>query len=191
MYKCRLVYDEWKSMLKKHRDGAFEDSDEFKGYVGLLTIDEVSEKQQWTYNGEKFTVCDSGYKWLTIMPKDDYYCITVMMDVDYKICVSYIDMIDDQGIDEDGVPFMIDCYLDLVVYPDGNVVVDDRDELDEALRKKEISQEQYDRTLATSDKLTNGLLADYATFEKFVGERLRFVGNIIFGSMPTDLQQIS
>jgi hypothetical protein len=37
------------------------------------------------------------------MPKDDYYCITVMMDADYNIKVSYIDMIDEQGIDEDGM----------------------------------------------------------------------------------------
>ena len=174
MYKCRLTYDEWKSMLKKHREGALEDSDDFKGYVGLLTIDEVSEKQEWTYKDERFTVCDNGYKWLTIMPKDDYYCITVMMDADYKICVSYIDMIDDQGIDEDGVPFMIDCYLDLIVYPDGNVVVDDRDELDEALRIGDITKQQYDRALRTADGLINGLFKDYSAYEEFVNERLRF-----------------
>ena len=175
MYKFRAEYDEWKSMLKKHREGAFEDSADFKGYVGLLTIDEVSEKQEWTYKDEKFTVCDNGYKWLTIAPRDDYYCITVMMDPNYRICVSYIDMIDDQGVDEDGVPFFIDSYLDLIVYNDGNVIVDDRDELDEALRAGSITKEQYDRALFTADKLTNGLLKDYTVFEKFVGERFRFV----------------
>ena len=172
MYKCRVVYDEWKSMIKKRRGGIFEDSSDFKGYVGLLTIDEVSQKQEWNYKDETITVCDNGYKWLTIMPKDDYYCITVMMDSDYNVQVSYIDMIDSQGIDEDGVPFFYDCYLDLVVYPDGYVKVDDRDELDEALNNGDISKEQYERALQTADKLMNGLLNDYDRFIEFINRRL-------------------
>ena len=78
MYKCRVVYDEWKSMIKKHREGSFENSSDFKGYVGLLTIDEVSQKQEWNYKNESITVFDNGYKWLTIMLSSDYYCITVL-----------------------------------------------------------------------------------------------------------------
>ena len=174
MYRCRLTYDEWKSMLKKHREGVIEDSSDFKGYVGLLSIDEVSQKQVWDYKDEKITVCDSGYKWLTIMPEDDYYCITVMMDGEYNVKVSYIDMIDSQGIDEDGVPFFYDCYLDLVVYPDGYVKVDDRDELDEALENADINNEQYNRALDTADKLVKEFLDDYDKFMDFVGRRLEF-----------------
>ena len=164
MYKCRVGYDEWKSMIKKHREGTFENSSDFNGYVGLLSIEEVSQKQEWKYKDETITVCDNGYKWLTIMPKDDYYCITVMMDSDYKIQVSYIDMIDSQGIDEDGVPFFFDCYLDLVVYPDGYVKEDDRDELDEALQNGDISKEQYDRALQTAEKLRQTFFRDYDKF---------------------------
>ena len=77
MYKCRLTYDEWKSMKKKSRKGKFVHVDDFEGYVGLLTVDAVSEPQIWDYNGTKITVLDAGYMWLSIMPKDDYYCITV------------------------------------------------------------------------------------------------------------------
>ena len=39
-------------------------------------------------------------------------------------------MIAKQGIDYDGVPYFDDLYLDLVVYPDGTIVVDDMDELE-------------------------------------------------------------
>lgn len=175
MYKCRLTYDEWKSMLKKQRQGAWEYSSEFKGYVGLLSINQVSEKQEWNYKDEKITVCDTGYNWLTIMPKDEYYCITVMMDENYNIQVSYIDMLDSQGIDDDGVPFFYDCYLDLLVYTDANVKVDDRDELDEAFHAGDINEEQYNRALNTAKKLKEGLLSDYAKYEKFVDGRLQFI----------------
>ena len=42
-------------------------------------------------------------------------------------------MIDTQGYDDDGVPYFYDLYLDLIVYPDGNIVTDDMDELQGAL----------------------------------------------------------
>lgn len=43
----------------------------------------------------------------------------------------------------DGAPYFDDLYLDLVVYPDGTVIVDDMDELEEALLEKGITQEQF------------------------------------------------
>ena len=55
-------------------------SADYSGYVGILNIHEVSEPQIWKYNGEDLTVCDNNYQWLTIMPENDYYCITVMMN---------------------------------------------------------------------------------------------------------------
>lgn len=73
MYKCRLVYDEWKSIIKKTRIGVYENSDSFQGYVGVLVMDEVSELQTWSYKDTNITVCDIGYRWLTILPEDEYY----------------------------------------------------------------------------------------------------------------------
>ena len=172
MYKCRLTYDEWKSMKKKTRSGRFMHTDDFEGYVGVLTIDEVSEAQIWDYGDTKITVLDNGYKWLSIMPEQDYYCITVMMDGDYNIKVSYIDMIDEHGIDEDGTPYFYDCYLDLIIYPDGNIIVDDRDELDAALSGGDITEEQYNRALQTADKLQNGLLKNYEEYCTFIQKML-------------------
>ena len=172
MYKCRLVYDEWKSMIKKSRTGMYENSADFCGYVGLLTIDEVSEPQIWKHGDLRFTVLDSGYKWLSIMPEKDYYCITVMMDSEFNIIVSYIDMIDEQGIDNEGVPYFYDCYLDLIVYSDGSVNEDDRDELDAAHKNGDITEEQYNRTIHTADTLKRGLLSDYEGYLSFVHGRL-------------------
>ena len=49
-------------------------------------------------------------------------------------------MIASQGIYVDVVPYFDDLYLDLVVYPDGTIIVDDMDELGEVLSKKDIVQ---------------------------------------------------
>ena len=128
-------------------------TEEIVGYVGILSINEVPEPQIWKYNGEDLFVCDNNYQWLTIMPKNDYYCLTVMMNENREMQVCYIDMIDEQGYDEEGVPYFYDLYLDLVVYPNGIVIEDDMDELQEALQKSDITQQQYEQALLTSEKL--------------------------------------
>ena len=68
----------------------------------------------------------------------------------------YIDMIDDHGVDTEGVPWFDDLYLDLVVYADGTVVIDDRDELEEALASGDVSKKQYMQALETCERLQKG-----------------------------------
>ncbi len=98
-----------------------------------------------------------------------------MMDAEYNIKVSYIDMIDEQGIDDDGVPYFYDIYLDLIVYSDGSIKVDDRDELDAAYEDGDISVEQYNQAIYTAETLKQGLLKDYGEYQSFVSDRLKLV----------------
>lgn len=162
-------------MISKNRIGKQVDIPTMKGYLGLLTITSVSDKQIWKHNDKDVVVCDNGYHWLTIMPGDEFYCITVMMDDNYKIKVCYIDMIDSQGYDDDKVPYFYDLYLDLVVYPNGDIFVDDMDELQKALKTGEITELQYDRALKTSQKLQDGLLSDIGKFQDYVSEMLNIL----------------
>lgn len=148
-----------------------------KGYLGLLSIHSVSEKQIWKHKAEEVVVCDSGYHWLTIMPSDAFYCITVMMDENDRMKACYIDMIDSQGYDDDNIPYFYDLYLDLIVYPDGELIVDDMDELQEALRTGEITQQQYSRALDVSQELQKGLLSDIEIFQSYVNKMLSILMN--------------
>ena len=167
MKRSRLSYDEWKCIISKDIFGKRVNSEPLNGYIGLIDIKEVSEAQIWKFNGEDIVVCDKGRKWLSILPQDDWYCITAMMDEDGNILLWYIDMIAEQGIDEDGVPYFDDLYLDLVVYPDGSIVVDDMDELEDALSKKDITQEQYNLAIETSNRLQRGMLSDISSFMEY------------------------
>lgn len=67
-----------------------------------------------------------------------------------KTILWYIDMIDGQGTDEDGVCFYNDLFLDLIILDSGEIVEDDRDELDMALAQGVISKEQYTRVNETA-----------------------------------------
>ena len=169
MKKSRLSYDEWKCIISKDIFGKTVNSELLNGYIGFIDIKGVSEIQTWKFNGEDIVVCDKGRKWLSILPRNDWYCITAMMDEDEKVLLWYIDMIASQGIDVDGVPYFDDLYLDLVVYPDGTIIVDDMDELEEALSKKDITQEQFNLAIETSHRLQQGLLNDIASFTEYTG----------------------
>lgn len=167
MKRSKLNYEEWKCILSKDLKHKNVESDLLNGYISLLHIHEVSEPQIWRFNGEDLVVCDNGVKWLTILPKDDFYCITAMMNPENEVLVWYIDMIAGQGTDKDGVAYIDDLYLDLVVYPDGTVLEDDMDELEEALGSGDISKELFDLALETCNKLETGLLRDIDEFKEF------------------------
>lgn len=167
MKKSRLSYDEWKCIISKDISGKIVNSELFDGYIGLMDIKKVSEIQSWKFNGEDLVVCDKGRKWLSILPRNDWYCITAMMNEDGKIILWYIDMIVNQGIDTDGVPYFDDLYLDLVVYPDGTVIVDDMDELEKALSEKDITKEQFDLAVETSHRLQRGILSNVSSFIEY------------------------
>ena len=167
MKRSRLSYDEWKCIISKDIFEKRVNSELLDGYIGLIEIKEVSEAQIWEFNGEDIVVCDKGRKWLSILPQDDWYCITAMMGEEGNILLWYIDMIAKQGIDADGIPYFDDLYLDLVVYPDGTIVVDDMDELEDALLKKDITQEQYNLAIETSNRLQRGMLNNISSFTEY------------------------
>lgn len=164
MKRSRLSYDEWTCITSKDLRGKRINSELFTGYIGLIDIQEVTKPQVWKFKGEDIVVCDKGMKWLTILPQNEWYCITGMMNEKAEVLLWYIDMIAGQGIDEEGMPYFDDLYLDLVVYPDGTIFVDDMDELETALANGNITQGQFSLAIETSHRLRTGLLSDLCTF---------------------------
>ena len=63
----------------------------------------------------------------------------------------------------------------MVVYPNGDIIVDDKDELEEALKNGEITKLQYDRALTTSQKLQEGLLSNMIKFQEYVDEMINIL----------------
>lgn len=175
MKRSRLSYDEWKCIVSKRIVGKNVTTDFFEGYVGVIRMEKVTEPQIWKFNGEDIIVCDNGLKWLSILPQNDFYCITAMLNKKDEILLWYIDMIADKGFDKDGIPYFDDLYLDLVVYPDGTIIEDDMDELEEALSIKDISEEQYGLAISTSKKLREGILSNIETFITYTYKCLEMV----------------
>ena len=167
MKRSRLSYDEWECIISKDIFGKTVNSELLNGYIGIIDMKEVSKIQTWKFNGEDIVVCDKGRKWLSILPQNDWYCITAMMDEKETVLLWYIDMIANQGVDVDGIPYFDDLYLDLVVYPNGTIIVDDMDELEDALSKKDITQEKFNLAVETSHRLQRGMLSNISSFMEY------------------------
>lgn len=56
----------------------------------------------------------------------------------------------------------------MVVYPDETIIVDDMDELEEALSKKDITQEQFNLAIETSHRLQRGILSNISSFMEYI-----------------------
>ena len=159
MKKKILSYDSWKCITEKKVEVKFVERSDFSGYVIKIDIVSVTEPQCWDLRGRRVCVCDDGFRWLIMLPKDEYYCVTAMSDGSGRFVLWYVDMILSQGV-EDGIPYFWDLYLDLIVTPDGQMIEDDRDELDSALSSGEITAAEHKLALDTAKKLKTGLLSD-------------------------------
>ncbi len=72
--------------------------------------------------------------------------------------------------DEDGIAVFIDKYLDVIFTPEGDVKIDDRDELDQAHDTGELSDEQYEDALKECDLILNELCSDIAKTNAWCAE---------------------
>lgn len=168
----RLNYDSWQIDHKEYYQ-TYMETENFTGYLALLKIIKNDHCSVWNWHGrEKLRVSATGVRWLMILPPDGRYCIKMMVNPKGKCFLWYIDMCDSIGIDADGTYYINDLFLDLLVHPSGEIVVGDRDELDGALEQKVITEEQYNKALATAQELTEGLLKDIDKFKKYCFARL-------------------
>lgn len=108
----------------------------------------------------KTPVCGKGMKWLQLIPEGQERCITAMIDNCGNPLVFYVDVIEESGFDEDGVATFTDKYLDVIFTAAGDVMVQDRDELDEALSTGDITESQHKAALEEGDRILEDMTKD-------------------------------
>lgn len=126
------------------------DNEEFNGNVSLLSIKKV--RKEWYVDEENRCILANNYKWLEIYPDEKNYCLTVMYDEKEKIVEWYFDIARGVG-EENGVPYEDDLYLDVVLVPDGRIHLLDEDELDDAYKKREINQKEFDMAYRVANEI--------------------------------------
>ncbi|MGM9986428.1 MAG: DUF402 domain-containing protein [Bacillaceae bacterium] len=133
---------DWKRVIKREYAQACLDTNEFKGYVTLIHIIEVTEALSVCYGKRKVCIVDDGYMWLQHFPLEKNYSVTTMFDANGEIVQWYIDICSKNGV-ENNIPWMDDLFLDIVVLATGEVIQKDADELEEALLTGRIDDSLY------------------------------------------------
>ena len=142
------------------------DNELFKGWVSLNYLTD-GEERFWEYEKSgKVPVCGKGMTWLTLIPDDRKRCIGAYIKPDRRVSVWYVDVIEKTGIDEDGIVYYIDKYLDVILTPQGDVIVQDRDELDAAHESGELSDFQYEEALIEGELIIKELASDIGKTEE-------------------------
>ena len=195
MNRKRLNRDKWGFQYYPYYQMRI-DHELFHGMVCLIRFTD-GEKNYWeTPKAGRIQVTGEGMTWLELIPDDTRRVITTMyfpdgthdperkhypvtVDERYQPSIWYIDIIEGIEQDEDGVAVFIDKYLDVIITPEGDVKVDDRDELDAAYASGELSKEQYDAALAEGEAILQayggdirGLDAWCAAVRKLAEERI-------------------
>lgn len=165
----RLNRDQWGFMYYPYYQMRI-DHELFHGLACLIRFTD-GEKNYWaTPKAGRIQVTGEGMTWLELIPDDTRRVITAMYFPDgthgperesypvtvneqYQPSIWYIDIIEGTGYDEDGIAAFIDKYLDVIITPEGDVKVDDRDELDAAYASGELTKEQYDAALAEGEDI--------------------------------------
>ncbi|UXH44082.1 DUF402 domain-containing protein [Rossellomorea vietnamensis] len=134
---------DWKRIEQRKYAQVHLHTKEFQGYITLLNTVEVKEPLITRYGEKEICFVDNGYMWLQQFPFGKHHSVTTMFDANGEIVQWYIDICLENGV-EDGVPWMDDLYLDIVVLPSGEVNLLDEDELEQAYKSGTISKEKYD-----------------------------------------------
>lgn len=155
------------------------DDELFHGIACLIRLTDGEENYWATPKAGRIQVTGTGMTWLELIPDDTSRVITVKYFPDgshdaerknypapadrrYQTSIWYVDITDGIEYDEEGIIVYIDKYLDVIFTPEGDVKIDDRDELDDAYQTGELSEEQYQAALKECDLILDDLCADIA-----------------------------
>lgn len=161
------------------------DCDIYHGLVSLIKLTD-GEYYYWDFpKAGKTAVCGEGMVWFQLIPDGCKRLITAMYLPQekavkgelypYSVSAIYVDVIERFEYDSDGVAAYIDKYLDVKLTPQGDVIIDDRDELDEAFKNKDITEEQYNDALTECDLIIEQMGTDIAATEKQCSDILSVV----------------
>ena len=116
-------------------------------------VGEVIRPLDVGFRGRTLRILDSGFRWLHFAPITQKHALTVQLNEYHRPVQIYVDICDGHGLDEAGVPFTHDLYLDILavcaVQSDGSWHVTETEiidvpELDEALHLGKVTRAQFD-----------------------------------------------
>jgi predicted RNA-binding protein associated with RNAse of E/G family len=155
------------------------DCESFHGIACLIRFTDGEANYWATPKAGRIQVTGEGMTWLELIPDDTNRVITIKYFPDdthdaervnypesfctrYRPSIWYVDIIDGIEYDDDGIAVFIDKYLDVIFTPEGDIKIDDRDELEQAHDTGDLSDAQSEAALTECDLILDELCSDIA-----------------------------
>lgn len=167
MYDKLINGDNW-AWIKRKESQVKRIADFMDGYAARMKMLEVHRK----IKAGELCLADDGYVWYTFLPDNALWCLTALCGRNEQLLEWYIDITDENGVNEAGIPFCRDLYLDIAIHPDGTKLLLDEDELEDALAAHEITRETYDKAYRVRNEIIKTELVDVNFLAAFT-ERMR------------------
>ena len=177
------------------------DHELFHGTACLIRFTD-GENNYWQMpKAGKTQVTGSGMTWLELIPDHMHRVMTVMYFPDgthgecrnqypvpanprFQPSVWYVDVIDGIQQDPDGVLVFVDQYLDVIFSPEGDVRIDDRDELVAACASGELTEEQTGAALAECERILREYCEDIHATDVWCADVRQIVEDRISAGEP-------
>ncbi len=126
--------------------------DETDKYIVVKKLIKLSKKKYIIKNN--ITLMDNGYYLIEIVPKNKNYALRIFLNDQKEPVEYYIDITKENGIDKDTkIPYFIDLYLDIIIQNNGEVNIIDEDELKDALKNSDITEDDYQLAQCVKENL--------------------------------------
>lgn len=143
----------WERVTERRFKLTYVKNEKFEGYISLIYIDKVKTPLVINYGENNIYLADDGYFWLRFFPTNCAYSLIAMFNDKKEPVEWYFDICKGNKLNDKGIPYFDDLYLDVVVLPPYEVFTLDEDELEEALEAKEITKKDYDFAYTEMNKL--------------------------------------
>lgn len=123
-------------------------------YVSIKKVNEVDKPFIVDMSGQSIVYIDNGYYILEFTPLEQFYNVRVFLNKNADVIGYYFDISRGNGVEEN-IPYYDDLYLDIIYCPADNnfIVVDDKDELLDALSAGKITRKEFDLAEDVCSKL--------------------------------------
>ncbi len=114
-------------------------------YLTIKRINKIDETFFMNKSGKDIVYLDNGYFVVEFTPLNHFYNARAYLDKNANVVGYYFDMTCYNGVEEN-IPYYDDLYLDIIYCPneDNQIIVDDEDELLEALQNEQITKKEFD-----------------------------------------------
>ncbi|HFK1718892.1 DUF402 domain-containing protein [Bacillus thuringiensis] len=130
----------WKRLIEK----SYTVKQVEEGILGILDIKKVRELSRKEYDGKEICIASDGYTWVQYFINGKNFAITAMLDDRHNLVQYYIDVTKEYEIDDRGLPYFDDLYLDVVLLPSGKVYILDEEELEDAYKSGDVTKVEYE-----------------------------------------------